>query len=1006
MAGSEGREEEQQQLQLFGVGSEVEVRTDEEGFKGALFRATIVTSPTNSASKKRKRALVEYKNLVTEDGSKQLKEYVDSEHLRPTPPQLADRNFEEGDVVDADYRDGWWTGVVGKVVENNSKYSVVFDNPPDLIEFQRDRLRLHQDWVNGEWVRPNKQEVLAASDTPQELEHLLPAQKDSNNLEVATKLENLSAAEENPESTNSGKNLMEQPSYPRSVKDKKMLARNGSATDSRPVKKLKDDKAAEPILSITPRQLRKTPDNKEMPQELPQLSTGVRGTRRTRKPVVRHQFIKTESLLGKNNVKTKQENDGEVNSQWIHPVASKGRRTKSQTGSRLIPEAGYVCALPSQKREKEKDKEASASVSLAGQNVQNEGNIKETEVPQTIWSTTKGKEVTLAEKPAQLPDQELQVKDQKKSANDPAKPAQLPDQELQVKDQKKSANDPAKPAQLPDQELQVKDQKKSANDPAKPAQLPDQELQVKDQKKSANDPAKPAQLPDQELQVKDQKKSANDPAKPAQLPDQELQVKDQKKSANDPAKPAQLPDQELQVKDQKKSANDPAKPAQLPDQELQVKDQKKSANDPAKPAQLPDQELQVKDQKKSANDPAKPAQLPDQELQVKDQKKSANDPANEKSMVMSAELGSDSILANLLRSLVTFPDMEFKQQQAGGSSHKRKRGRPRKLAVVRSRASDGVKGQNMSGNVADKNDKNDQTPEEAALHVLRGMDSTAAKDASKRKTADFPGRCKIKEAAPIASDNPDDDDKPLSMWFGGMQLSAYVGESRPSADANVNQHSDRQEPVEVASESPAVDAISGSGPYEEQGLPFVKSSPVWKTIETLEVFRLFPQNPHFRPLVECKEEYREGSAIGNMITFSSLADKISRLQFDDHQSVFDSILESLVDLENYGFNVTILRRRVNDLLSVKDKQGRFQVESRDAEQKIMEHSREKNKLVEEADYIAKKIIELQDKQASIKSEVEAKEHVIARLQMSFDAMNEGIQSARSDFEKLALAPMN
>ncbi|CAN6569881.1 unnamed protein product [Malus baccata var. baccata] len=796
MAGSEGREEEQQQLQLFGVGSEVEVRTDEEGFKGALFRATIVTSPTNSASKKRKRALVEYKNLVTEDGSKQLKEYVDSEHLRPTPPQLADRNFEEGDVVDADYRDGWWTGVVGKVFENNSKYSVVFDNPPDLIEFQKDRLRLHQDWVNGEWVRPNKQEVLAASDTPQELEHLLPAQKDSNNLEVATKLENLSAAEENPESTNSGKNLMEQPSYPRSVKDKKMLARNGSATDSRPVKKLKDDKAAEPILSITARQLRKTPDNKEMPQELPQLSTGVRGTRRTRKPVVRHQFIKTESLLGKNNV-TKQENDGEVNSQWIHPVASKGRRTKSQTGSRLIPEAGYVCALPSQKREKEKDKEASASVSLAGQNVQNEGNIKETEVPQTIWSTTKGKEVTLAEKPAQLPDQELQVKDQKKSANDPAKPAQLPDQELQVKDQKKSANDPA----------------------------------------------------------------------------------------------------------------------------------------------------------------------------------------NEKSM-------------------------EFKQQQAGGSSHKRKRGRPRKLAVVRSRASDGVKGQNMSGNVADKNDKNDQTPEEAALHVLRGMDSTAAKDASKRKTADFPGRCKIKEAAPIASDNPDDDDKPLSMWFGGMQLSAYVGESRPSADANVNQHSDRQEPVEVASESPAVDAISGSGPYEEQGLPFVKSSPVWKTIETLEVFRLFPQNPHFRPLVECKEEYREGSAIGNMITFSSLADKISRLQFDDHQSVFDSILESLVDLENYGFNVTILRRRVNDLLSVKDKQGRFQVESRDAEQKIMEHSREKNKLVEEADYIAKKIIELQDKQASIKSEVEAKEHVIARLRMSFDAMNEGIQSARSDFEKLALAPMN
>ncbi|KAI5345219.1 hypothetical protein L3X38_013096 [Prunus dulcis] len=58
----------------------------------ARFRATIVTSPTNSASKKTKRALVEYKSLVTEDGSQQLKEYVDSAYLRPVPPPLGDQN--------------------------------------------------------------------------------------------------------------------------------------------------------------------------------------------------------------------------------------------------------------------------------------------------------------------------------------------------------------------------------------------------------------------------------------------------------------------------------------------------------------------------------------------------------------------------------------------------------------------------------------------------------------------------------------------------------------------------------------------------------------------------------------------------------------------------------------------------------------------------------------------------------------------------------------------------
>ncbi|CAL2244396.1 unnamed protein product [Prunus armeniaca] len=752
MAGLEGNEH-QQQLQLFSVGSAVEVRSDEEGFKGAWFRATIVTSPTNLASKKRKRALVEYKSLVTEDGSQQLKEYVDSALLRPVPPPLGDQNFEEGDVVDADYKDGWWTGVVKKVLDN-SKYTVVFEFPPDLIEFEGERLRLHQDWDAGKWVRPNKKEVLAASDSPQNKDHVLHAQNDSNHVEVATQLENLGAVEDNPESKNSGKSLLEQLSYPRSIKSKKMLARNVTATDSGPSKKLKDDKAAEATLSITARQLRKMPDNKEMLHELATVSRGVRGTRRSRKPVVSHQHLKTESLLEENNVKTKEERDGEVDSQWVHPVTSKGRRTKSPFGSRLT-QAGYICALPSQKREKEKGKEEYASVNSAGKIVQKEGISKEAEVPHTIRSKAKEKDGSLAEIPCQLP----------------------------------------------------------------------------------------------------------------------------------------------------------------------------------------------------------------------------NDPAQEKSM-------------------------EFKQQPAGGSTHKRKRGRPRKFVDVGPQASEGVKGQNGLGQVADGNVAENQTLEEVALHVLRGMDSTDSQDASRRKTAEFPGtRCMTNEPARTCV-GADDDDRPLSMWFGGMQHPASVGESRSSPDGNV------REPVEVARrESLAVDAVSGSGQDEKGGLPFVKSSPVWKAIETLEVFRMIPQSPHFRPLSQCKEEYREGSAIGNMITFSRLAEKISRLHFDEPKDDFISILESLLDLEKYGFNVTVLRERVNHLLSVKDRQGQFQVESKDAESKIREHSHEKTKLVEEADCIEKKIIELKEKHASVKLEVGAKDLEIARLQKLVDTMSETIQSARSDFEKLASATL-
>lgn len=155
MVGSESNELRQQQ-QYLSVGSEVEVSSDEDGFKGAWFRATIVESPiSSSASKKRKKALVEYKNLVTDDGSKQLREHIDSSYVRPLPPDVNDCGFQEGDVVDADYKDGWWTGIIRKVLEK-SKYRVFFDNPPDVIEFELSHLRLHQDWVGGKWVRPQR----------------------------------------------------------------------------------------------------------------------------------------------------------------------------------------------------------------------------------------------------------------------------------------------------------------------------------------------------------------------------------------------------------------------------------------------------------------------------------------------------------------------------------------------------------------------------------------------------------------------------------------------------------------------------------------------------------------------------------------------------------------------------------------------------------------------------------------------------------------------------------
>lgn len=210
--------------------------------------------------------------------------------------------------------------------------------------------------------------------------------------------------------------------------------------------------------------------------------------------------------------------------------------------------------------------------------------------------------------------------------------------------------------------------------------------------------------------------------------------------------------------------------------------------------------------------------------------------------------------------------------------------------------------------------------------------------------------------------------------------------------------------VDTEQQVPATDTTGDSALDENRSLPFVKSSPLWKTIESMEIFKALPQNPHFRPLVKCTEAYREGLAIGNMVTFSSLVEKISKLQFGDPRSIFDSYLEGLRDLEKQGFDVTLLRSRINEMISFKDREAQILNESKDAEGKILHFDREKAEMAEEMANISKKIIELQEKRASIESEMENKIREIAGLQMHADAIKEDIQNNRINFEKLAAAP--
>ncbi|XP_027364489.1 DUF724 domain-containing protein 3 [Abrus precatorius] len=135
---------------VFSVGKLVEVSSDEDGFSGAWFAATIVEVMGNV------KFIVEYQNLLADDDSQLLKEEVDVLHIRPHPPDtcVIDQ-FSLLDEVDALYNDGWWIGVISKVLDD-WRYIVYFRTTNEELEFQHSHLRMHQDWIDGKWVMPSK----------------------------------------------------------------------------------------------------------------------------------------------------------------------------------------------------------------------------------------------------------------------------------------------------------------------------------------------------------------------------------------------------------------------------------------------------------------------------------------------------------------------------------------------------------------------------------------------------------------------------------------------------------------------------------------------------------------------------------------------------------------------------------------------------------------------------------------------------------------------------------
>ncbi|XP_076930989.1 uncharacterized protein LOC143595995 [Bidens hawaiensis] len=105
---------------------------------------------------------------------------------------------------------------------------------------------------------------------------------------------------------------------------------------------------------------------------------------------------------------------------------------------------------------------------------------------------------------------------------------------------------------------------------------------------------------------------------------------------------------------------------------------------------------------------------------------------------------------------------------------------------------------------------------------------------------------------------------------------------------------------------------------KDQGPSFVKMSAAWKSIETMEAFHLFPQNPHFGPLNSLNESARERTAIHKMVNFSTVFEDVCRLRQNDPRTKIEEKLEILLELETHGFDVGPLTSRLKEMLSLKD----------------------------------------------------------------------------------------
>ncbi|OWM81355.1 uncharacterized protein LOC116190071 [Punica granatum] len=150
---------------LFSVGDKIETLCQDSGIRGCWFRCTVLQVT-------RKQLKVRYDDLLDEDGSGNLEEWIPAMKLampdklgmrfssrltiRPIPPAVDESEvvFDLGVAVDAWWSDGWWEGIVTGLKADNLEdtLQVYFPGENLCMSLLKKDLRKSRDWVGDRWI--------------------------------------------------------------------------------------------------------------------------------------------------------------------------------------------------------------------------------------------------------------------------------------------------------------------------------------------------------------------------------------------------------------------------------------------------------------------------------------------------------------------------------------------------------------------------------------------------------------------------------------------------------------------------------------------------------------------------------------------------------------------------------------------------------------------------------------------------------------------------------------